>query len=178
MPQYQQPSDQWYAQQLAEIKNDVTALKKQGTQYVIDPNGVCRAIIGNLKTDQNGTETGLSGWGIAVFTSDGHWVTSSTDSGWIAPTLEHSWGHGAAEVGYRLQGNIVRLRGRLTGGASGTIAFTLPAGYRPSQQTYMPLIAGGANTGYAVIEPAGTVAVGFTVAEGSPSLDGVTFTID
>lgn len=66
MPQYPQPADQWFAQQLAQIKRDLAALKVGGTQFVVDPAGVCRGIIGNLETDTKGEATGLGkSWGIA-----------------------------------------------------------------------------------------------------------------
>ena len=52
---------------------------------------------------------------------------------WITPTFKNSWNevHPAYTVGYmKDELGFVHLRGRISGGAQGTIAFTLPAGYR------------------------------------------------
>lgn len=73
MPQYPQPSQHWFLGQLAGIKRDIAALKKQRTQYVVDSEGVCRVIIGNLASDPEGKATGLSGFGIAVLKT-GKWA--------------------------------------------------------------------------------------------------------
>jgi hypothetical protein len=73
MPDYQQPPEQWFAQRLAALAQDVAALKKQSTQYVIDNTGVCQAIIGNLTHDHEGKSTGLTGWGLASYKT-GSWV--------------------------------------------------------------------------------------------------------
>lgn len=103
------------------------------------------------------------------------------DSGWVAPTLEGVWVKlGAPLVGYRRQGNAVRLRGQIKGGASGSTAFTLPAGYRPAQQVEPIVGTAGPASGVLVIEPAGTVGVFFTGTSGKEAtfLDGITFTID
>jgi hypothetical protein len=59
---------------LAQIKRDLAALKVGGTQYVVDPAGICQAIIGNLETDPEGKATTLGKvWGIASH-STGSWV--------------------------------------------------------------------------------------------------------
>jgi hypothetical protein len=73
MPPVIPPAGQWFANQLAAIKADLAALKSQRTQYIIDAEGVCRAIVGNLASDPAGKSTGLTGFGIAVLKS-GKWV--------------------------------------------------------------------------------------------------------
>lgn len=53
---------------------------------------------------------------------------------WTAPVLLHSWANAGStsKAGYLTDGlGFVHLRGRITGGASGSVAFTLPPGYRP-----------------------------------------------
>jgi hypothetical protein len=67
MPNYPQPTAQWLAQQLSGLKVDVAALKATKTQYVVDPSGVCQAIVGDITHDHEGNATGLTGWGIASF---------------------------------------------------------------------------------------------------------------
>lgn len=60
-------------------------------------------------------------------------VIGST-SAWIAPTLLNSWANtpGLVPAGFMKDSlGFVHLRGRLGGGTSGTMAFVLPAGYRP-----------------------------------------------
>lgn len=53
---------------------------------------------------------------------------------WIAPTLTNSWVvSGGQTVGYRRVGKTVRIRGRVSGGTTGS-AFTLPVGFRPEQE--------------------------------------------
>lgn len=55
------------------------------------------------------------------------------DSGWLALSglFVNSWTTNQGTPGYRLQGNRVCLRGMVSGGATGSTAFTLPSGYRP-----------------------------------------------
>lgn len=54
---------------------------------------------------------------------------------WIAPTFQNSWANRAGSTtGYRKdENNIVHLRGTVSDGTVSQAAFTLPAGYRPSQ---------------------------------------------
>jgi hypothetical protein len=100
------------------------------------------------------------------------------DSGWVEPaSFEHAWKAGLPKPFYRRQGNAIRLRGRLESGENGKSAFTLPTGYRPTQQHYQAVIQGGVIVGFVLIEPTGTVALG-TAGEAKPSLDGVSFTND
>lgn len=74
MPATNPNNDAWLAQQLAAMKRDITALKAQRTQYVVDPSNVCQAIIGHLQFDHQGTSTGLGNvWGIASHKT-GSWV--------------------------------------------------------------------------------------------------------
>jgi hypothetical protein len=62
-------------------------------------------------------------------------IPASTGT-WLAPTLINSWAAtGAPDVvpGYMKDSlGFVHLRGSITGGVNGTVAFTLPTGYRPS----------------------------------------------
>jgi hypothetical protein len=106
------------------------------------------------------------------------WQGSYSDSGWLAPAYEHSWKAKAGSlVGYRKQGNVVRLRGRIESGETSQAAFTLPAGFRPTQQAYQGVIQGGVVMGFLIVETSGAVVPGTEGAK-TPSLDGVTFTVD
>jgi hypothetical protein len=53
----------------------------------------------------------------------------------------------------------VRLAGLIKSGASGTVAFTLPAGYRPagSESVTFPVVAGAPALGYIQVAPSGAV---------------------
>lgn len=72
---------------------------------------------------------------------------------WTTPTLLNSWtARGGDPAGYLKDPmGFVHLRGRLTGGGSGTAAFVLPVGYRPGNND--DLYAAAAYAG-------GTAAVG------------------
>jgi hypothetical protein len=73
MPPITPNNGAYLANLLAQLKQAQAALQAQRTQYVVDENGVCQAIIGNLSHDQAGTATGLSGFGVASHHS-GSWV--------------------------------------------------------------------------------------------------------
>jgi hypothetical protein len=73
MPGFAEPSGQWLGQQLGQLKGDVQALKAQGTEYIVDSEGVCRAILGHLVAGPKGEATGLEGWGVAALVA-GVWV--------------------------------------------------------------------------------------------------------
>jgi hypothetical protein len=92
------------------------------------------------------------------------------------PAFEGSWSNvGGAYFPvafYKDPGDVVRIRGvaRWTGAPAGSVVFTLPAGYRPTQQMVFPIYmtyTGPATippeTQYCVISAAGTV---------TPTIDG------
>ena len=65
------------------------------------------------------------------------------DSGWIvigaagAPPFQNAWtnyGSPFSTAAYRKINGVVRLRGLIASGTMSAAAFTLPAGYRPTQQ--------------------------------------------
>ena len=68
----------------------------------------------------------------------GEWIGYQTGTkviGWLAPTFQNSWvnvGGGTEPVQYfKDQNGVVYIKGQTVGGLSGTVVFTLPAGYRP-----------------------------------------------
>jgi hypothetical protein len=79
------------------------------------------------------------------------WIRATfADTGWIEPALLSSWAYFGAPQSppsYRLVGQTLLLRGLLNGGASGSLVFTLPEGYRPPHN----------------VHPAGVVAAGGSI---------------
>lgn len=70
---------------------------------------------------------------------------------WTAPTLLNSWANSNQGAGmyspagyYKDQNGRVHIRGMIAGGASGSTAFTLPAGYRPEFR--VPAVTYGLNS--------------------------------
>lgn len=101
-----------------------------------------------------------------------------TGAAWIAPTLLNSWanlGSGFETAGYLKDPfGFVHLKGVIAGGATGTVAFTLPAGYRPGATT---LHASGTATGITAnvqVATSGTVSVAFS-GSSNYGLSGITF---
>ena len=71
-------------------------------------------------------------------------VTDARKGAWVAPTLNAPWanfGDVFAPVGYRKDGSRVQLRGVVKGGQGGTVAFVLPAAFRPSAQLIMTTLS-------------------------------------
>jgi hypothetical protein len=101
----------------------------------------------------------------------------TADTGWITPaSFEHGW-KAVQSVGYRRVGNIVRLRGRVTGGTNGTTAFILPAGFVPAQfSQYATAGAGPAFSCVTVYESGAVYIYNPSSAEGI-ALDVVTFSL-
>lgn len=97
---------------------------------------------------------------------------------WQDVTFENSW----ANVGspyhdaqyYKDPFNIVRLRGRIDTGTSGTVAFTLPESFRPIATEEHPA-SDGTNIANVSIASNGQVTPTDTSGTPSVSLDGITF---
>lgn len=90
------------------------------------------------------------------------WVgTLQTLSIWRAPTLAGAWmnqGSPYLDAGYwKDKDGWVHLRGTIEGDATNTTAFTLPVGYRPPGDAYLPLTAENVNVGQLFITTAGVV---------------------
>ena len=80
------------------------------------------------------------------------------DSGWIEVSSFANNFSSVAPVAYRKINNVVYMRGNVTGGTSGTGAFTLPSGYRPSATTVIPSQQyGTGNISYVTIGTDGVV---------------------
>lgn len=88
---------------------------------------------------------------------------------WTAAALVNSWVAvaGGYVPGYTKSATgLVSLRGWLGGGASGTQAFDLPSGYRPSAIQQFPITADGAHLGLVQIGTDGSVKI-YDLAGGS-----------
>ncbi len=92
----------------------------------------------------------------ATFESDGtNWniIAGEQDSGWLATSGLHSWTSSAGPassqtvIGYRLQGDRLKIMGQLTGGTNANSAINVPAGYRPAWNQYFPVVQGGGTAG-------------------------------
>lgn len=96
---------------------------------------------------------------------------------WIAPTLVNSWTEMAAiyPVRYRKDSlGKVTLKGRITGGVSGTTVFTLPVGYRPPYTMSLSCATALNTTIRVLVYDTGAVNISGTLS-GDPYLDGITF---
>jgi hypothetical protein len=96
---------------------------------------------------------------------------------WVAPTLLNSWvnyGAPASTAGYMKDSlGFVHLKGLIKTGTPGTVAWTLPAGYRPAQTLRIATIAAG-SFGAINVQTTGdvTIDIGSSTFTG---LDGATF---
>lgn len=85
-------------------------------------------------------------------------------SGGGEPAFQNGWLNYTAVANsqvlrFRRWGNLVRIEGAIKSGATGTVVFTLPAGYRPLMDIlYQPCIT-NAGLGFAYVATTGTVAV-------------------
>lgn len=83
------------------------------------------------------TTTGLAA---LIDGEDWHYV-GETDE----PAFENSWENvgsvGIPKMAFRIrESGIVDIQGTITSGSSASAAFTLPEGYRPAHQTYIPIV--------------------------------------
>lgn len=110
------------------------------------------------------------------------WLTWST----VAPapaqtlTLQNSWV--AYDVSYTIQAkkqaNLVRLTGLIKSGTTttGTVIATLPAGYRPAQNTWFSVMTDtNGQAARVYVSPVGNVVLHYTPSSGFLSLDDIAF---
>lgn len=75
-------------------------------------------------------------------------AASLADSGWIAVSFANSWvnwSSGARPCHYRKIGSFVYLKGAAASGTVNATIFTLPAGYRPAQNSVFAIRDGSGN---------------------------------
>ena len=91
--------------------------------------------------------------------------------------FQNSWvnfgGTNASASYYKDPFGRVYLKGTIKTGASGTTAFTLPAGYRPQEAEIFPVVANGA-FGLVTVNPDGTVSI-TTGSSTYTTLSGISF---
>ncbi len=146
----------------------------------ITPGTTISAISGTTVTlSQNAAETGTSlycaaCWWLALGPSFpiGTWIT--------AISLQNAWTVTTTPGFMKDAQGFVHLKGRIASGASGSVAFNLPAGYRPGQNdTYAiaGLAAGGgtAVAAFAAIHTTGDVLPFYASAINDVGFGGVTF---
>lgn len=129
-------------------------------------NDAIEAIEGELGTDPAGSHA----------TVKARLDTVEGDASWTAPTFQNSWvnfGGTLGTAGYRKANGIVYLRGIIKSGTINTVAFNLPAGYRPAADTRFPSVSNSA-FGSCIVDTSGNVTpqVGNNA---SFSLDGILF---
>ena len=77
-----------------------------------------------------------------------------------SPAAGPNFGSGRTTAGFYLdKGSVVHLKGSVTGGASGTPVFTLPAGYRPGADLLMTAGSGSNILVNVLLSSTGTVSV-------------------
>lgn len=167
---------------------------KPNTQVYVSANGGAFSAISGMITDGNGDAWAIaSGADVAGFLVGVNTLRYSVDTislpialvtyaaqtlPWVAATLEAPWTnssvptYGAASF-YIDRFKVVRLKGVITGGSSGTRIFMLPVGYRPSVTLFINVASSGAT--YLQINPNGEVFITGTVT--APSLSGISFPI-
>lgn len=125
MPQVPRPANEWFAQQLAQLKAQIAGLQATSTQYITDPTITepsagkpnCVVIIGDVSHDNFGNSTGLTGWGIAS-KSSGTWAQAGGGSASVGPWENLTFGTNIEEGSHkpmvRKEGNgILRFKGAL-----------------------------------------------------------------
>lgn len=104
-------------------------------------------------------------------------IAPVTAAAWVAPTLINSWanlGSGFETAEYLKDPfGFVHLKGVIVGGATGSIAFTLPAGFRPGATT-LNAAGGSAVVVDVEIAPEGNVTP-FFASGVNIGLSGITF---
>lgn len=104
-------------------------------------------------------------------------TVTSSDTGWITPTLSGGWVNYSTTMQYRRKDGIVYLRGTTRNGTYATAAFNLPTGYRPGQDLRITNWGGVSQTAWMYIQTNGDVVpyAGSAGNGGEHSLDGISF---
>jgi hypothetical protein len=154
---------------------------------VFVPVDLCDGKKGRLHIQTNGAVTVYSEAAFSdaqCFTSlEGASFASST-SGFTALALQNGWTNapfGTRNAAVANVSGLVRLAGAIANGTS-PVTFTLPSGFRPTTDVYVPVDLCNAKNGRLHIQPTGTVTVqaeGGTLANAQcfTSLEGVSFSL-
>jgi hypothetical protein len=154
--------------------------------WVYVPVDLCNATNGRLIIRPSGVvrvEAEGAAWGNAqCFTSlDG--VSFAKSASLFTPlSLQNGWtsyGGGTADPAARVISGIVHLRGAIKTSGTSLVPFTLPAGFRPAADVFVPIDLCNATNGLLAIKPDGAAVVfvqgSWTNAQCFTSLDGVSF---
>ena len=95
------------------------------------------------------------------------------------PAFENSWDNADSTTAafYRDPYHVVRLKGHIDTGSSGTTAFTLPTDYRPTQEQVLELHTATGSHAALTIGTDGTVVPSYSGGGSEVSLDGVTLRV-
>jgi len=106
-------------------------------------------------------------------------VDTITPTAWTAVTFQNGWSNLVGLCQYRKVGDMVQVRGIIKGGTSGSVAFTMPVGFRPPQTVRFPISSAlGDASGLpsaTVSGIDGTVTLSNTSNTGNTAVDGVQF---
>ncbi|HET7016925.1 MAG TPA: hypothetical protein VFI65_23580 [Streptosporangiaceae bacterium] len=147
---------------------------------------VCTGSIGRLHITPKGVVTVRSDqgfWAVKCGTSlDGASFALSPKS-FKALKLQNGWVNapsGTAKAAVRTISGIVHFMGAIKTSGTNAVPFTLPVGFRPAHNVYVPVDLCDGSTGRLSIQPTGVVAVqalsSFSQAQCLTSLDGASFT--
>lgn len=143
--------------------NGIIGLSADG-QYVAGLPSVTGGSAGQVMITYNFVDPTATGVVCSfVLLRDGLPGRQASDLKWIAPTLINAWantGAGNLSAGYLKDAlGFVRLRGEIKTGAIPSIAFQLPAGYRPTGSHTQVTVCAGPTLGYIVVDTSGNVSV-------------------
>lgn len=121
------------------------------------------AASGGVVAVRNTTERDAGSWieGQLVELLDSHvlqqysgsgWNVVGGDTGWVNVTFTNSWANVSGfTTSYRRLNGVVYIRGRIQSGTANSVAFTLPAGFRPAIQSRFGQVDGSAATAVTVL---------------------------
>jgi hypothetical protein len=151
------------------------------------PVDMCSAAIGRMYIQPSGLVTiqpaGLDSTATCFTSFEGAWFALSA-SGFTALPLTNGWTNApfaTRNVAVSNAGGIVRFQGAIsTTATSNSSPFTLPVGFRPATNVYLPIELCDAGKGRLYIPPSGTVTViddggGFVNAPCFTSFEGASF---
>jgi hypothetical protein len=88
-------------------------------------------------------------------------IQTVAEEQWVTPTLGNSWVNVSSyqAVQYKRVGNKVIIRGALQSGSAGSVAFTLPAGFRPLTNNAFGASNGSSGSVTVTVFPSGNVII-------------------
>lgn len=164
-------------------KSPTLALKAEDYAKILADYPEMDALLRNLTRLGTGTNGALNR-GLTVsenFAAQVADIDVAPSSDWQTATYAGAWGTfagppaGMTAQYVKLENGLVRLRGLVVGGATGTTVFTLPTDYAPDRQITLPAETSALLSATVTIGTTGTVVVAFAGAPAWISLDAGTF---